>query len=175
MRKTFISHEYTYELLDRRESLVEFPNVGSATEFLARFKDKTQIELIRDLVLAHSEGRETDESIILKKFAELLVAGKVRLLKTPSARVSGAEEASGQKGEQGQAGSPPSKKSWIEIDLVDGDGKPVAGASYRLKLPDGLAEEGKLDAYGHTEYYEINPGTCELTFPDFDAKEWESA
>jgi len=174
MRKTFISHEYTYELLDRRESLVEFPDMDSAAEFLGRFKDKAQIDLMRDLVLAHSEGG-MDESRILQKLAELLVAGKIRLLKTPAARISGAEEATGQKGEQGQGGAPPAKKSWIEIDLVDGDGKPVPGANYRLKLPDGLREEGKLDAYGHTEYYEINPGTCELTFPDFDAKEWESA
>jgi len=41
------------------------------------------------------------------------------------------------------------KKSWIEIELVDEDGKPVPGEAYRITLPDGTTiDEGTLDDKG---------------------------
>ncbi len=66
----------------------------------------------------------------------------------------------------------PAQKSWIEINLKDAKGNPVAGERYRIKLPDGSVQEDNLDAFGHAEYYEINRGECEVSFPDLEDYEW---
>jgi hypothetical protein len=68
----------------------------------------------------------------------------------------------------------PKKKSWIEITLVDMEGKPVPGMRYRITPPGGDApQEGALNEFGQAGYYEIEPGTCKVTFPDLDAEAWE--
>ena len=68
------------------------------------------------------------------------------------------------------------EKSWIEIELVDEDGRPVAGAEYRLTLPDGeTVAEGSLDDKGLVRLDGIDPGTCRLAFPGLDADSWKKA
>ena len=64
------------------------------------------------------------------------------------------------------------KKSWIEIVLVDMEDKPVPGVRYRITLPDGGEQEGTLNELGQAGYYQIEPGTCKVTFPDLDAEAW---
>jgi hypothetical protein len=65
------------------------------------------------------------------------------------------------------------KKTWIEIRLVNKKGDPVPGAKYRLKLTDGSVQEGTTDDFGSTRVSGIDPGTCEVSFLEFDAKEWK--
>jgi hypothetical protein len=65
------------------------------------------------------------------------------------------------------------KKTWIEIRLVNKKGDPVPGAKYRLKLTDGSVQEGATDDFGSTRVSGIDPGTCEVSFLEFDAKEWK--
>jgi type VI secretion system secreted protein VgrG len=66
------------------------------------------------------------------------------------------------------------KKSWIEIVLVDDDDKPVPGEAYRITLPDGTTlAEGTLDENGFARVDGIDPGTCQVTFPDLDKDSWE--
>jgi type VI secretion system secreted protein VgrG len=68
------------------------------------------------------------------------------------------------------------KKSWIEIVLVDEEGKPMAGESYRITLPDGTSvAEGSLDENGFARVDNIDPGTCKVTFPKLDKDAWEEA
>ena len=70
----------------------------------------------------------------------------------------------------------PKKKSWIEITLVDMEGKPVPGVRYRITPPVGdEPQEGTLNEFGQAGYYQIEPGTCKITFPDLDAEAWESS
>lgn len=58
------------------------------------------------------------------------------------------------------------KKSWIEIELRDDKGKPMAGEPYRVTLPDGeTVAEGTLDEKGFARVDGIDPGTCKVTFP----------
>jgi type VI secretion system secreted protein VgrG len=74
--------------------------------------------------------------------------------------------------------SPESKKKrhWIEIELIDDQGKPVPGERYRITLPDGTTlAEGTLDAKGRARVDGIDPGTCKVTFPDLDAPTWKPA
>jgi hypothetical protein len=68
------------------------------------------------------------------------------------------------------------KKSWIEIEMVDEDKKPVPGESYRITLPDGeTVAEGTLDDKGFARVEGIDPGTCKITFPELDKDAWEKA
>jgi len=64
-------------------------------------------------------------------------------------------------------------KTWIEIRLVNKKGAPVPGAKYRLKLTDGSTEEGTTDDFGSARVSGIDPGMCEVSFLEFDAKEWK--
>jgi Rhs element Vgr protein len=65
------------------------------------------------------------------------------------------------------------KLSWIEIELLDEASKPVAGEKYRIELPDGTPREGMLDSSGRARIDGIEPGSCKVSFPDRDAKDWK--
>lgn len=67
----------------------------------------------------------------------------------------------------------PEKQAWIEIELVDEEGKPVAGEGYSLTLPDGqTVAAGTLDEKGCARLDGIDPGSCKVTFPRLDQKAW---
>jgi type VI secretion system secreted protein VgrG len=65
------------------------------------------------------------------------------------------------------------EKTWIEIELVDAQKNPVAGEKYKITLPDGTAAEGTLDEKGLARVEEIEPGTCQITFPNLDKDAWK--
>jgi len=73
----------------------------------------------------------------------------------------------------GGGGGTEKEKTWIEIQLVDEEGNPIAGERYILKITDGSTREGTLDAEGKTAVRGIDPGTCTLRFPDLDAREYK--
>ncbi len=64
---------------------------------------------------------------------------------------------------------------WLRIEVLEGDGKPVAGELYRLELPTGEIMEGKLDASGRAELYGLRADTCTVTFPERDAEDFVGA
>jgi hypothetical protein len=59
------------------------------------------------------------------------------------------------------------EKSWIDIQLLDAGGQPLAGEPYKLELPDGTVIEGMLDAQGCAGVEVMDPGNCKVTFPNF--------
>jgi hypothetical protein len=65
------------------------------------------------------------------------------------------------------------KKAWVEIILVDMEGKPVPGVKYRITPPGGQPVEGRLNEHGQAGLYQIEPGNCKVTFPDLDKDAWE--
>jgi type VI secretion system secreted protein VgrG len=66
------------------------------------------------------------------------------------------------------------KKHWIEIELVDEAGQPVAGEPYQVTLPDGsTVADGTLDEKGRARVDNIDPGSCKVTFPNLDKEAWE--
>jgi hypothetical protein len=67
------------------------------------------------------------------------------------------------------------KKSWIEIELKNKKGKPVAGEPYRITLPDDqTVAEGTLDEKGFARVDGIEPGTCKITFPNLEKQAWKA-
>ena len=74
--------------------------------------------------------------------------------------------------------SPPdtaTAQDWLALALVDEDGNPMAGEAYRLALPDGSTREGTLDAEGKAHIEDLPSGTCQVSFPNLDAADWEPA
>lgn len=67
------------------------------------------------------------------------------------------------------------KKSWIKIKMVDEAGKPVPSVRYRVTTADGRTASGALNKKGEAEVKGIEPGSCQVTFPDLDEAAWEDA
>ena len=44
---------------------------------------------------------------------------------------------------------------------------------YVVKVPEGVVNEGRLDAQGRARISGIDPGVCEISFPDIDAREYK--
>jgi hypothetical protein len=72
------------------------------------------------------------------------------------------------------------KKDWIGVRVVDEDGKPVKDVKVRLKLTDGSVTtvdfaSAKLEADGSYRTEKIlDPGDCEISFPDLFDVEWKA-
>lgn len=64
-------------------------------------------------------------------------------------------------------------KNWIEIELVDASDKPVPGELYRITFADGKVIEDKLDDKGFVRVEGVEPGSCQVTFPNLDKEAWE--
>ena len=67
------------------------------------------------------------------------------------------------------------KLVWIEIEMVDEAGEPVAGEKYKIELSDGTVSEGTLGSDGKARLDGIEPGSCKVSFPDLDSEAWEKA
>src|SRR5262249_62002654 len=95
----------------------------------------------------------------------------------PTAAAAGSAAAAGAAGGAGAAAAetPGKKTDWIEIKLVDQEGKPVPGEKYRVELPDGSTRQGVLNSEGVAWEGNLDPGTCKITFPDLDGTEWRRA
>ena len=66
-----------------------------------------------------------------------------------------------------------SREFWVEIELRDLDGKPLAGQDYRVVLPNGMAKNGTLDEQGFAHVKSPNKGLCQVSFPGYDSAEME--
>jgi hypothetical protein len=62
--------------------------------------------------------------------------------------------------------------TYIAITLVDTARKPVPFARYIITPPGMKPVEGTLDANGKTRIEGINPGTCTVTFPVIDRRDF---
>ena len=71
--------------------------------------------------------------------------------------------------------APADTKHWIEVQMVDEDGKPVPGVRYRVKAPDGSVFQGTLDRDGLARVGGLDPGSCDVTFPRLDQDAWTDA
>jgi hypothetical protein len=70
--------------------------------------------------------------------------------------------------EEKQAAMQPKETHWIEIELVDDSGTPVADEMYLVELPDGSKLTGRTDANGRARVDDVDPGTAKVSFPDLD-------
>jgi hypothetical protein len=104
--------------------------------------------------------------------ATVVVGGNSSLAQAAGAG-SGSGSGSGAAGSGAAAGSSSdTKKTWVEIQLLDPDGKPVPNEPYKITAPDGTASEGCTDSNGVARVDGIDPGTCKITFTALDQQAW---
>lgn len=58
------------------------------------------------------------------------------------------------------------KLTWIEVQLLDHDGKPMKGEKYSIRLTDGRVMRGELDERGKVRFDDIPDGLCGISFPE---------
>ncbi len=61
---------------------------------------------------------------------------------------------------------------WIELELVDDSGEPVADAPYEVTDSAGVKHTGTLDALGLARVAGLSPGACLVRFPGVDQRDW---
>ncbi len=108
------------------------------------------------------------------RLEEAFRRGELVLVATVYHRLSGTDQTIPEGADSRPLLQPGSQKpeTWIEIELVDEDGIPVEAERYQVELPDGRHVSGTLNAKGRARIEGIDPGTCEVWFPDRDASEW---
>lgn len=73
---------------------------------------------------------------------------------------------------QGEAGDKLRLRTWIEIELIGEDDKPIPGVAYQVALPGGKLVSGQLDDAGMARVEDIPAGTCMVSFPELDKEAW---
>jgi hypothetical protein len=66
------------------------------------------------------------------------------------------------------------KLTWVAVRLVDANNVPVANERYHIVLADGTAHDGELNGSGEAWLEDIEPGNCQISFPNLDAREWSA-
>lgn len=65
---------------------------------------------------------------------------------------------------------PADKGAWIELELVNQDGEPVANRSFRILQKGNVVREGMTNSAGFARIEPLAPGPCDVEFPDlYDA------
>ncbi len=69
----------------------------------------------------------------------------------------------------------PTKKSYIELEMLTEAGEPCAGERYLVVTSDGKKKNGSLNNKGFARINGIEPGNCKVTFPNLDKEAWKDA
>jgi hypothetical protein len=118
-----------------------------------------------------AEARRRLKDVVVRALRSgRLLAARVRL---PAPSGLGPEEQEERRPERARR----EETAWLEIVLTTDDDppRPVAFKRYSVELPNGSVREGQLDARGMARLSGIDPGTCQVSFPDFDGKRWRRA
>jgi hypothetical protein len=73
---------------------------------------------------------------------------------------------------KGSAGDKLRLGSWIEVQLLGEDDKPIAGEAVSIVLPGGTTMTGTLDESGLLRIDDVPPGVCHVSFPALDRSAW---
>ena len=73
---------------------------------------------------------------------------------------------------KGVAGDKLRLDSWIEVQLIGEDDRPIAGERVRVELPGGALVDATLDDGGLLRLDGVPPGMCRISFPDLDREAW---
>ena len=69
----------------------------------------------------------------------------------------------------------PAQTAWLELELVDDAGQPMAGLRYHVVTNDGQEVDGVLDNQGRARLSGIKPGNCTVSYPDLAPDAWKKA
>lgn len=77
-----------------------------------------------------------------------------------------------QVGASGASPTTAAEKTFIELELVDGDGNAVSSERYQISASDGMVFSGRLDVHGRSRVEGVAPGNCSVMFPDLQDEDW---
>lgn len=177
--------------VDEGENIVERPHLSSST-FDRWLRDAATARRLSDMLTAvmalPSRSSLENKGWLSARLEEAFRKGRLVLLAPEEEPVtvpiaSGGGGGQNQQQEQnapaptrGRTGAPPAPtKTWIEFKLVDNNGKAIPNERYKVKLTDGRISEGHLSASGTVRFNGIDPGNCDISFPDLDARDWTPA
>jgi hypothetical protein len=170
------------QLLSRRE-VREFRDLGAAIDFLRPLMaDPRNVSAVRAEL---TSARTATNGELLEMLARRMVAEGLQLVSCADAyfaaiRATGSvasttaqttpreDQAAAQAAKEVAPG--PEEKHWLEIELIDDDGNPVAGELYFIELPDGSTLSGTTDAEGRARIEDVDPGSAQVSFPNMDKK-----
>lgn len=125
---------------------------------------------VRKMLAAELTGvARLEDGTVVERLGAALAAGRVLAVRLPAPLLPTFDLHQGEPPPEAESELPRTKeKTWIEIELVDTEGKPVQGERYRIELPDGAVREGRLDHQGRARVDGLEPGDCDVSFPDLD-------
>ena len=153
-------------------------DVGTASLLRRVRLDPTAIQSLRHLLVLElgSVMQRMADPLVVEEAAKRVTAGRwtLAVVDLPQMKVGGSQGAA-QASSKSSANKDPlkdSKKTWVEVELLDKNKHPVKGLAIELTLPDGSIEKGTLSEKGSFRKDGIDPGTCRVRFPDLDGREW---
>jgi hypothetical protein len=177
VRKSLRWGSIEYEILDDRDAIMKFRDVGEALFFLRRFReDPAQIAMLRSIFAKKcGPAQPVDVDDLLRRIAALLANGRLTLLSSPRMGASVVteevtKEIVKQNAPPSSERAPAPKQSWVEFRVLDDEtGKPIKGIEITVKLPDGRIEKLKTDEGGYIEINDTLKGECEINCGSDDA------
>lgn len=181
------------EIRSTRDGLIRFHGHSEAVLYLRKHRDRPGLTAALRQVLAEHlrlDAQRLSDDQVIDEVAQRLLNGSLQLMEIFEPRAEAGAAMKGLLAKQAEEpieveeappapvpapAVPVAKKTWIAIQLVDMDGKPIQGERFRIELPDGRVIEGTTDADGKGGASDIEPGTCKVTFPDLDSDAWEQA
>ncbi len=137
----------------------------------------TQISIDCPLLQGHSGGGEAAQPVAPPPSQNKGGSGSSSGLNakdgTGSGTGTGGATGTGAAGATGTGSTPPAKEpalTWIEIQIVDEDGKPLLGETYEFTKTDGGVSKGATAAAVRAD--QIPPGKCKLKLPDLHKNGW---
>ena len=168
----------THVQITARSRIREFRDAATALEFLRPLMSSARNRA--SLRAAAGASPNTPDARLLEELARRIVSEGLQVVRCgeePSAAgaastVSSQEAAAStplQDEEAAAAEQTPAEEThWIEIELLDDAGKPVANELYVVELPDGSAIQGRTGSDGRARVDGVDPGTAKVSFPDLD-------
>lgn len=168
-----------------RSYVREFRDVGAAREFLRPLLSTAgNVSAIRTAVgyehanaygdhdlLEHLAKRIVSEGLQIVSCADGYLAAIQGTFTSQAAQTTPQQQTATTplEDEQAAATTPVLEEThFIEIELIDDDGKPVANEAYLIELPDGSQKTGRTDGAGRAKITGVDPGTAKVSFPDLD-------
>lgn len=158
---------------------MRFDRLGAALAWVRRVRDEGALRRVlseaEPLVWSLDDERVA-QRVARLLFERVLVAVPVAPMPIPQVALSSKKSSSSGDGDGTPVLGPTEErvqeKTWIEIALVGEDKEPVSGERYVIKLPDGTTREGHTDSTGVVMLTGIDPGKCQISFPDLDRDAW---
>ncbi|MFN0138235.1 MAG: hypothetical protein ACKVS9_19195 [Phycisphaerae bacterium] len=177
LRALDIGLSHTPPFLEKQTAALD-PNAAAA-ELLSARLNATHGDVLRRILSEAHDGdatRQTDQQVA-QRIARLLATGVLSAFVVPPVIRSGGRrvEAPPAPAELTPIFETKPETTWIEIQLLDSDCEPLPNERFRVKMPDGVVREGRLNYLGKARVNDVDGGgNCQISFPDLDADAWHS-